>query len=140
MKARKIVRNRRKMDEKGVSPVIGVILMVAATIVIAAVVLGMLGGFNPPKKAYSVAVSASKTPEGKVTLTFIGGPDASLVESFSGNITDISDPSRNETINKLGSFVGATMTSNNTYDQGAHVVVYAKFKDGTEQVVLDTYV
>ena len=106
------------MDEKGVSPVIGVILMVAATIVIAAVVMGMLGSFSPPKKTYSVAVSASKTSQGKVTLTFIGGP---------------------ETI-KLGSFVGATMTSNNTYDQGAHVVVYAKFKDSTEQVVLETYV
>ena len=73
------------------------------------------------------------------TDIFIGGPDASLVESFSGNITDISDSSNNETI-KLGSFVGATMTSNNTYDQGAHVVVYAKFKDSTEQVVLETYV
>ena len=48
MKARKIVRNRRKMDEKGVSPVIGVILMVAATIVIAAVVMTMIVGFTPP--------------------------------------------------------------------------------------------
>ena len=48
MKAGKIVRNRRKMDEKGVSPVIGVILMVAATIVIAAVVMTMIVGFTPP--------------------------------------------------------------------------------------------
>ena len=48
MNARKIVRNRRKMDEKGVSPVIGVILMVAATIVVAAVVMAMIGGFTPP--------------------------------------------------------------------------------------------
>ena len=36
------------MDEKGVSPVIGVILMVAATIVVAAVVMAMIGGFTPP--------------------------------------------------------------------------------------------
>ena len=139
MKARKIVRNRRKMDEKGVSPVIGVILMVAATIVIAAVVMGMLGGFNPPKKTYSVAVTASKTPQGKVTLTFIGGPDASLVQSFSGKIINLSSGAE-EPISGLNNTVGATMTSNNTYDQGAHVVVRAKFKDGTEQVVLDTYV
>nr|MCR5853438.1 type IV pilin [Methanophagales archaeon] len=59
MKARKIVRNRRKMDEKGVSPVIGVILMVAATIVIAAVVMGMLGGFTPPT-AHSICVTATQ--------------------------------------------------------------------------------
>jgi len=59
MKARKIVRNRRKMDKRGVSPVIGVILMVAATIVIAAVVMGMLDGFSPPKRTYSISVTAT---------------------------------------------------------------------------------
>ena len=142
MNARKIVRNRRKMDEKGVSPVIGVILMVAATIVIAAVVMGMLGGFTPPKKAYSVAVTASKTPEEKVKLTFVGGPDASLVQSFSGKIINLSsnpNPTE-ETISGLTNTVGDTMTSTNSYPDGAHVVVYATFKDGTKQVVLDTYV
>ena len=116
--------------------------MVAATIVIAAVVMGMLGGFNPPKKTYSVAVSASKTPQGKVTLTFVGGPDASLVQSFNVKIINLSSsPSPpNETINDLGHTVGATKTSNHSYPDGAHVVVYATFKDGTKQVVLDTYV
>ena len=75
MKARKIVRNRRKMDEKGVSPVIGVILMVAATIVIAAVVMGMLGGFAPPKKTYAVSASASRINSTAITITYLGGPD-----------------------------------------------------------------
>ena len=142
MNARKIVRNRRKMDEKGVSPVIGVILMVAATIVVAAVVLGMLGGFNPPKKTYSVAVTASKTPQGKVTLTFIGGPDASLVQSFDGKIINLSLNATppEEPIDDLDPIVGDTMTSDYSYPDGAHVVVNATFKDGTEQVVLDTYV
>jgi len=47
------------MDKRGVSPVIGVILMVAATIVIAAVVMGMLDGFSPPKRTYSISVTAT---------------------------------------------------------------------------------
>ena len=141
MKARKIVRNRRKMDEKGVSPVIGVILMVAATIVIAAVVMGMLGGFGPPKKTYSVAVSASKTPEGNVTLTFVGGPDANLVQSFNATITNVSNSSYREIVT-LSNRVGET-NETTKYDysgSAAHVVVTAVFKDGTKQVVLDTYV
>ena len=139
MKARKIMRNRRKMDEKGVSPVIGVILMVAATIVIAAVVLGMLGGFGPPKKTYVVAVSASRTAGGYVTVTFEGGPDASLVTSFSGTITNIST-GNSENIN-LNTDVGSTFVSNETYKTNdAHVVVSATFKDGSSQVVLNTYV
>ena len=139
MKARKIARNRRKMDEKGVSPVIGVILMVAATIVIAAVVLGMLGGFGPPKKTYVVAVSASRTAGGNVTVTFEGGPDASLVTGFSGTITNIST-GNSENIN-LNTNVGSTFVSSNTYKTNdAHVVVSATFSDGTKQVVLNTYV
>jgi len=41
----------RSRSKRGVSPVIGVILMVAATIVIAGVVMGMLGGFKAPATA-----------------------------------------------------------------------------------------
>jgi len=139
MKARKIVRNRRKMDEKGVSPVIGVILMVAATIVIAAVVLGMLGGFGPPKKTYVVAVSASRTTGGNITVTFEGGPDASLVTSLGGEITNVS--TRAKEYFTLNTGVGSTFVSTNTYKTNdAHVVVNATFSDGTKQVVLNTYV
>ena len=76
------------MDEKGVSPVIGVILMVAATIVIAAVVMAMLGGFGPPKRQYTVTASAVESgsdtdgddavPE--IIITYTGGPDQDLVD------------------------------------------------------------
>ena len=76
------------MDERGVSPVIGVILMVAATIVIAAVVMAMLGGFGPPKRQYAVIASADESggdtdgdgavPE--IIITYRGGPDHSLVD------------------------------------------------------------
>ena len=72
------------MDERGVSPVIGVILMVD-TIVIAAVVMGMLGGFSPPKRTYSISVTA--TQEGDdIIVTYNGGPDQDLVSTliFSG--------------------------------------------------------
>jgi len=55
------VRSSRSRSKRGVSPVIGVILMVAATIVIAGVVMAMLGGFDPPKKTHTVSISGSKT-------------------------------------------------------------------------------
>ena len=154
MKARKIVRNRRKIDEKGVSPVIGVILMVAATIVIAAVVLAMLGGFTPPKRTYTISLTA--TQEGDdIIVTYNGGPDQDLVSKliFSGTKSDASSISWTK---KVGGSAGTFHTTNNTLvnpevgDQiiaeGAgtpgrdHIVVTAVFKDGTKQVVLDTYV
>ena len=130
----------KKMDRKGVSPVIGVILMVAATIVVAAVVLGMLGGFGPPKKSYSISVSASRMPDGNISVTFVGGPDAALVSSISVAVKD--DTHTNYTLLTLSNTVGSTnQTTDGPYRSGkTHVVATATFTDGTQQVVLDTYV
>ena len=139
------------MDEKGVSPVIGVILMVAATIVIAAVVLGMLGGFTPPKRTYTISLTA--TQEGKnIIVTYNGGPDQDFVDKliFSGtdsNMTEIKTWTKgagggnfaNKTLTDPK--VGAQVIAKDAGTPGRdHIVVTAVFKDGTEQVVLDTYV
>jgi len=153
MKARKIVRNCRKMDEKGVSPVIGVILMVAATIVIAAVVLGMLGGFNPPRRTYNVIASASENATGWIAVTYQGGPDAAQVDYLNVSIDNGyyyqgNPPSSgwitgnwgtadgNSSDVKIGSIlvVKGTPGPNNN-----HVVVSATFLDGSSQVILDTW-
>ena len=91
MKARKIVRNRRKMDEKGVSPVIGVILMVAATIVIAAVVLGMLGGFKAPTTTPVVSISAEnyvETPGKDIIINHNGG-DTLKANDFEISVVEV---------------------------------------------------
>ena len=143
MKARKIVRNRRKMDEKGVSPVIGVILMVAATIVVAAVVMGMLGGFSPPKKTYAVGASASRINSSAISITYLGGPDQASVDTKAYSYVIISNAS--------GTYVGGRFlptVGNSTVITGLqsayagreHVVVNVTFIDGTTQVILDTYV
>ena len=151
MKARKIVKNRRKMDEKGVSPVIGVILMVAATIVIAAVVMGMLGGFGPPKKAYTINVQASRVDvDGDglddIRVTYMGGPDAALLDAISGITIDGASQTIDHSV--FGSVNGNSTDINiGAYDDfigdftgGNRVIVTATFIDGSEQIVLDTYV
>ena len=100
MKARKIVRNRRKMDEKGVSPVIGVILMVAATIVIAAVVMGMLGGFKAPTTTPVVSISAEnyvETPEADIIIKHNGG-DTLKANDFEISVVVAGNPPDYETI------------------------------------------
>jgi len=140
------------MDEKGVSPVIGVILMVAATIVIAAVVMGMLGGFSPPKRTYSISVTA--TQEGDdIIVTYNGGPDQDLVSKLIFSGTDSSGQSITWDNNQSGASgwdgtntinsptVGAYVIATNKGTTGRdHIVVTAEFADGTKQVVLDTYV
>jgi len=136
MKARKIVRNRRKMDKKGVSPVIGVILMVAATIVIAAVVMGMLGGFKAPASSKTVAISASRVNNTHVdfTLTAIepAGTSINWINCTAGCAAgkgNISNPT-----------VGVTWTAETSGTPPVHVVLTAYFADGTKQVVFDSKV
>ena len=129
------------MNEKGVSPVIGVILMVAATIVIAAVVMGMLGGFSLPGKVYSISVTAEERRDTGgnpvIYITYHGGPDAGSVVSFNITVDGVTPA---ETLNTT---VGSSVKITSGVDPGAgndHVIVTATFADGSVQTVLDTWV
>lgn len=138
-KARSFKHVRKSRSNKGVSPVIGVILMVAATIVIAGVVMAMLGGFGPPKRSYMVTATASENATGYIYVTYQGGPDSTMAQWLNCSIdgvekTGSSDRFHNATVGASVSGEGTAGSNNN------HVTVTAYFKDGTTQVILDTWV
>ena len=133
----------RKNDE-AVSPVIGVILMVAITVILAAViaafVFGMSGNITKTK---IVAVTAQQPDGNTITVTYQGGQDA---QSFQyGNVTVEHAASYNNgtaggnmLTKQVGSFV--TATSAGAFTGKDHVVATGTFGDGSVQVLLDTYV
>ena len=145
----------RKNDE-AVSPVIGVILMVAITVILAAViaafVFGMSGNIS---KSKIVAVTAQQPDADHITVTYQGGQDAG---SFSfGNVTvtsgngcagGISYVNSTSTApgtglaSTVGSWVTAysTTAGQNCFAGKDHVVATGQFGDGSTQVLLDTYV
>ena len=127
-------RNIRK-EESAVSPVIGVILMVAITVILAAVigafVFGMGGNL---KKTYNVGVTATQVNASTVTFTFQGGPDADLVANLTTTVGNTTGVTQSDVT------IGKTWTMNNATAGRDHVVVVAEFKDGTQQVILDTFV
>ena len=142
------------MNEKGVSPVIGVILMVAATIVIAAVVMAMLGGFNPPRRTYNVIASASENATGWIAVTYQGGPDAAQVDYLNISVNEQSyyNNSASPTLGWMENCWGNAGDSSPDVTVGCtlvvkgkqgpnndHVVVSATFLDGSSQVILDTW-
>ena len=145
-------------NEEAVSPVIGVILMVAITVILAAViaafVFGMTGSMSTTK---TVAVTASQNGN-DIILTYHGGADASTLNYLKITLKDDANtetyyraPTASatfETASALGAFnetaqlpVGATIkfptvgTSNRD-----HVVVVGHYMDGSDHVALDTYV
>jgi archaeal type IV pilus assembly protein PilA len=147
----------RKNDE-AVSPVIGVILMVAITVILAAViaafVFGMSGNISKTK---IVAATVQQPTADKIVVTYSGGQDA---QTFSGaNITiekgsdstasgwtwvPVAAPATANGEGFLGSSVGnsatATATAGTNWAGRDHVVVTGWFTDGAKQVIIDTYV
>ena len=122
-----------KKNEEAVSPVIGVILMVAVTVILAAViaafVFGMAGNLQ---KSKIVAATADHRGATTISVTYQGGPDSSLVSSLSGTINGASTT--------LGTTAGSSISTTGVAGKDNHVVIAATFSDGTTQVILDTFV
>jgi len=140
-----------KGSEDAVSPVIGVILMVAITVILAAViaafVFGMAGNVS---KTRSIAVTAG-TSGTNFTTTYNGGPDdsdlASINITYKDNGTVFTSSGTGGTVLAINPTtatkpnVGTTWRMlGKTAGTREHIIVVAKFNDGTEQVVLDTTV
>ena len=132
-------------DECAVSPVIGVILMVAVTVMLSSIVgsmaFGMVGNIN---KMNLVVVSAQQTNSTTIEFTFMGGPDAGAVRYLNATV----DGGQADPLPDYEPDVGSSWSY--TVDSGFHtngvlpgrnyMVVAATFDDGSAQVVLDTYV
>jgi len=129
----------RLQKEDAVSPVIGVILMVAITVILAAViaafVFGMASGVSKTK---AVAATARQTGS-NIIVTWQGGQDNPMVTGYTVQID-------NSTTSKTSRLVPDNVVGNSTTILGYgssgqdHVVVVGNFSDGSSQVVLDTYV
>jgi len=163
MKGRNIKKGSLTKGEDAVSPVIGVILMVAITVILAAVigafVFGMGSGVS---KTYTVGLTAAQTGADTIDVTFQGGPDADVVEYIWISVNNVQFGRADNTTSTAddgvtayptfgtvdGSVaVGTTVTLD---DDGAtndlitaerdHLIATAMFLDGSQQVILDTYV
>jgi len=144
----------RQNTDDAVSPVIGVILMVAITVILAAViaafVFGMSGNIQSTKN-----VAATATQQGEdIIITYQGGSDNSNLNYLKMSV----DGDRSATWYTIGT-TGSTDSVADTTSTGLsvpvgkswkftgygssakdHVIVTARFADGAEQVILDTFV
>jgi len=123
--------------------------MVAITVILAAViaafVFGMSGNIS---KSKIVAVTAQQPDSGHIAVTYQGGQDAgSFVSGYvvvtPGNTTGTCSSGITYTnLQNLTQQVGSSVlaTDLGCFDGKDHVVATGKFGDGSQQVLLDTYV
>jgi len=137
---------RIKKDKRGVSPVIAVILLVAITIVLAAVIASFVYGYaSTLERQKQVSATASYIYRGTskaIVVTYHGGPDQDEVEELTVSVYTAGG-TQIVSSTTLGTTPGSqlVLTSSDIGDKGQnHVVVTAEFKDGSSQVILDTWV
>jgi archaeal type IV pilus assembly protein PilA len=122
-------------DEDAVSPVIGVILMVAITVILAAVIASYVFGMTAIiPSGRNVVATVSQPDSSHITVVYKGGPDQTLVKGLnitwpSGVTQSFANPVVGSSFSTTGQFAGKD-----------HVVVVASFNDGTDQVILDAYI
>ena len=147
----------RKNDE-AVSPVIGVILMVAITVILAAViaafVFGMAGNITKTKV---VAATASRASSTNVTVTYSGGQDAGSLNVIQWEVNGVAISTVGTTgaVNSTG-YMGNGYLNGNVLSTptstpltvgssatipaalSSHVVGIGYFSDGSTQVIYDS--
>jgi flagellin-like protein len=128
-----------KQNEDAVSPVIGVILMVAITVILAAViaafVFGMTGNVQTTK---TVAVTANLDKDGLLAVTLQGSSDVADLKSLSMTVNG-GEPLVVDADSTPALGVGASFKTTDAIKSGDHVIIVALFKDNSEQVILDKF-
>jgi flagellin-like protein len=127
-------------DEEAVSPVIGVILMVAITVILAAVIAAFVFGMSGSvAKTKSVAATATQSGN-EITVVYQGGNDdpyfINATAKMNGTLcAEAGSSPADGVMLSVGDVAVCTGTP-----QQDHVVVIASFTDGSQQIILDAYV
>jgi len=129
----------RFRNEDAVSPVIGVILMTAITVILAAVVAVVAIDMTDGMQTSNIAAATAKVSGNSVIVTYQGGPGIitelnSTVYTASGANANGSDVKTNPGVGYSHTFGGVI---NDTVNTGVRIVVAATFDDGTNCVILD---
>ena len=127
-----------KKNEEAVSEVISVILIIAVTLVLAAVIAALVFGFGSNmSKSKVVDVSLSRNPGDptQVTAVFHGGKDAASVTNISFFVGNVDKGGMCMTGSCTGVKVGC-QTFLLSVTKPSTVTVVGNFTDGTKQVLL----
>ena len=139
-------------NEDAVSPVIGVILMVAITVILAAVIAAFVFGMAGSIETTKFVAATAQLQEDNVVVTYQGGADNKDVEWLKIFVhTDTADVTKYVYWDGTATTIAALDTAHVTekppevgvkFSTKAEigktlVTVTAHFKDGKEQVILD---
>ena len=128
-------RKNLRDDDDAVSPVIGVILMVAITVIMAAIIGAFVYGYGGSMTQTKDVAATARHVGDTIYVTFVGGPDQALVNNLAALVNGTAPSGGDFTTYAVGDSVSDSPNTGTT----THVVVTADFTDGTSQVILDSF-
>jgi flagellin-like protein len=123
-----------RKDEKGVSPVIGVILMVAITVILAAVIASFVFGLSGTmQRKYIIGFTVTGVSDKEVYVRYEGGPDHAYVSSCNAMVNgqSIENSGIETTVGYVSKIPHGINKPGSTFD----FAIVCTFKDGSQQVV-----
>ena len=136
-------------NDDAVSPVIGVILMVAITVILAAVIAAFVFGMAGNIQKTKIIAATAQSSGTDIYVTYQGGQDDSALIAV--NVTAPNGTTYQSTTTNCVLATGGTaakpavgavckLGSGSATGGQDHIVVVGRFSDGTSQVITDTYV
>jgi len=123
-----------KKNEEAVSPVIGVILMVAVTVILAAIiaafVFNMAGNIQSSK---TVGMTLTQNASGYGIATITGGPDLKTLKQVNVSIAGATEA----VLIPSGSIAVGKYSGTATTVSGNRVILIGYFTDGSSQMLID---
>ena len=149
-------------DDDAVSPVIGVILMVAITVILAAVIAMFVFNISGDMQTSKTVAMQAKLSGDNAVITVVGGPDLDALKSVTVTMANLSsiaavpaarygegddggspftEEDDSDTVEVKGSFkVGDVLTleaDSATDPLSGRLLVIGKFSDGADHIVID---
>ena len=121
-------------NEEAVSPVIGVILCVAITCILAAVVAAFVfSTAGEQKGGHSIGIKTGYS-SGDIVLTYYGGDGNNLLTGIDVTLDDVVQPVW------LPVTIGETKTFTGPYTAPTTALITAHYSDGSEYIVMNGYI
>jgi len=127
-----------KKNEEAVSPVIGVILMVAVTVILAAIIAAFvfnMAGSMQSAKTVGMTLTANASNCGVATIT--GGPDLATLSQVNYSINGATEVVMFDTPSiRVGNYT-TTCPTTITSVIGKRVMIIGYFTDGAKNIIID---
>jgi flagellin-like protein len=131
-------KNKSQKNDDGVSPVIGVILMVAITVVMAAIVSSWSSGVKAPNTPTTVGLDITRSNYNvSVLVTSIDPASSAPLQLLNISYKNLSSSGANYYVNRSYANVGDNVDFNTSNLTATRVIITATYKDNSKKVLFN---